>query len=116
MKPSEHLDGDEISDCESVAYGTHPPYPSVSHPVTHDTFTDFGKQLPSPSLYFPVGQTTGVTNSGVTSLHFPYPSLSYPVAQITGTDEATQFPYPSESKPVGQRGAVGIGAGVNVRT
>jgi len=99
-----------------VAYGTHPPYPSVSHPVTHDTFIDLGKQLPSPSLNRPVGQTTGLTNIGVTSLHFPYPSLSYPVAHITGTDEATQFPNPSESKPVGHRGAVGIGAGVSVRT
>lgn len=82
-----------------MAYGTHPFCPSVYHPLTQDTVTDFGKQSPSPLLYCPLGHTTGGTNFCVISTHFPYPSLSYPVAQITGTDVATQFPNPSESKP-----------------
>jgi len=57
--PSEHLEGDETSDYESDANGTHPPWPSDSHPVTQDTVTVIGMQSPFPSLNSLLGQTYG---------------------------------------------------------
>jgi hypothetical protein len=95
-------------DGESVVNGTHPPYPSVSHPSAHSTVTVTGRQFPFPSLVYPLGQTCGrYGKSGEIERQFPFPSLSYPDAQKVGTLEATQFPYPSESKPDGHVGNEG---------
>ena len=44
-----HL-GDETYAGVSVVNGTHPPFPSDSHPSAHDTETESGIQFPSPSL------------------------------------------------------------------
>lgn len=77
--------------------GTHPPYPSDSHPSAQDTVTVFGIQFPFPSLYALVGQTYGVTKPGVSKRErqSPFPSLVYPDPQMTGIDDLTQFPNPS---------------------
>jgi hypothetical protein len=94
---------------ESEGNGTHPPYPSVSHPdALHSTGTVTGRQFPFPSLIYPLGQTVGSGDKlGVIERQFPFPSLSYPDAQKVGTLRATQFPYPSVSKPDGHVGNVG---------
>lgn len=75
--------------------GTHPPYPSDSHPSAQDTVTVFGIQFPFPSLYALVGQTYGVTKPVVSKRQSPFPSLVYPDPQMTGIDDLTQFPNPS---------------------
>ena len=93
---------------ESEGNGTHPPYPSVSHPSAHEILTSTGRQFPFPSLIYPLGQTVGSGGKlGEIERQFPFPSLSYPDAQTIGILIATQFPYPSESKPDGHVGNVG---------
>ena len=49
VRLSGHL-GDETWEDLAVVNGTHPPYPSDSHPSAQDTETESGIQFPSPSL------------------------------------------------------------------
>ena len=89
--------------------GTHPPCPSVSHPVAHEIVdaTESGTQFPSPSLVYPDGQTDG--RGDELGTQFPFPSLWNPEAQKRGTESATQFPFPSLVNPLEQTATDGAG-------
>lgn len=89
--------------------GTHPPCPSVSHPVAQEIVeaTETGTQFPSPSLVYPDGQTDG--RGDELGTQFPFPSLWNPDAQNRGTESATQFPFPSLVNPLEQTATDGAG-------
>ena len=99
--------GELISLAESFISGTHPPYPSDSHPLTQVTLTVFGIQFPFPSLAYPEGHTYGRETFDEFDMQLPFPSLLNPDAQIFGIYEATHTPFPSLVYPVWQFCTVG---------
>jgi len=68
-----------------------------------------GRQFPSPSEVYPLGQRGGKSVATVTGMQPPASSLSYPATQIVGSSIVTQTPSPSNLYPNGQ---VGFGIGV----
>ena len=70
-----------------------------------------GRQFPSPSEVYPLGQRGGNSVATVTGMQLPASLLSYPATQIFGSSGVTQTPSPANLYPDGQVGdAIGSAA------
>jgi hypothetical protein len=89
---------------------THSPLKDVNPSAHFLSLKTTGRQFPSPSEVYPLGQRGGNSVATVTGMQLPAPLLSYPDTQIVGTSIVTQTPSPSNLYPDGQVGD-GIGTG-----
>jgi hypothetical protein len=90
---------------------THSPLKDVNPSAHVISLKTTGRQFPSPSEVYPLGQRGGNSVATVTGMQLPAPLLSYPDTQIFGTSIVTQTPSPSNLYPDGQVGdEIGVGA------
>ena len=88
-----------------VETGTHTqfPFPSEENPLAHVTSEFlFGRQLPSPSEKYSLGQSWECFN--IAGMQLPDPLLINPLSHKIGSKSITQFPFPSLLYPLGHIG------------